>query len=83
MDMSHWKLTDRGLFRSLLFENFTQLTAFLAALGPVADALDHHPDLTVRKARYLDVYLITHDQQQVTDLDYDLAKKMDELFESY
>lgn len=81
--MSHWKLTDRGLFRSLSFESFTQLTAFLAELGPIADTQNHHPDLVVRKARLLDVYLITHDQQAVTVLDHTLAKSIDELAESY
>jgi len=83
MDMSNWKLTDHGLFRSLPFESFTKLTAYLAELGPIADELDHHPDLSIRKARYLEVYLITHDRQQITEQDHGLAKIMNDLYESY
>lgn len=83
MDVSHWKLTDRGLFRCLSFASFTKLTEYLAELGPVADAMNHHPDLVVRKATYLEVCLLTHDQQKVTELDYELAKRMSDLYEMY
>ncbi len=83
MDLPHWKLTDRGLFRCLSFASFTKLTEYLAELGPVADAMNHHPNLVVRKATYLEVCLLTHDQQRVTELDYDLANKMSDLYEMY
>ena len=77
---SNWQLTEKGLFRSLRFESFTVLTRFLAQLGPVADALDHHPDCVIRKAVILDIHLVTHDQKRVTEKDYNLARDIDALF---
>jgi 4a-hydroxytetrahydrobiopterin dehydratase len=79
MDNSNWELTEKGLFRSLRFESFTALTQFLAQLGPVADALDHHPDCVIRKAVILDVHLLTHDQKKVTEKDYGLATEIDRI----
>lgn len=77
---SNWELTEKGLFRSLKFESFTGLTQFLAQLGPVADALDHHPDCVIRKAVVLDVHLMTHDQKKVTEKDHVLAAEIDKLY---
>ncbi|ASS50598.1 MAG: hypothetical protein A3D31_13620 [Candidatus Fluviicola riflensis] len=77
---SNWQLTEKGLFRSLRFKTFTTLTQFLAQLGPIADALDHHPDCVVRKAVILDVHLMTHDQKKVTEKDHNLAREIDKIY---
>lgn len=77
---STWELTEKGLFRSLRFDSFTGLTQFLGQLGPIADALDHHPDCVIRKAVILDVHLMTHDQKKVTEKDYNLAREIDKMY---
>lgn len=77
---STWQLTEKGLFRSLRFETFSDLTQLLAQLGPVADALDHHPDCVIRKAVILDIHLLTHDQKSVTEKDYNLAREIDRIY---
>jgi len=83
MDRSNWEITEKGLHRTFRFESFSELGRFLAELGPVADGMNHHPDLEVRKAVQLDVYLITHDQNKITGKDETLAAEIDKLFERY
>lgn len=81
MASSTWQLTDQGLFRQFRFQTFSELTLFLAAIGPVADGRDHHPDIKIHRAVLLDVHLLTHDKKAVTEKDHALADLMDELYE--
>ncbi|MES2556663.1 MAG: 4a-hydroxytetrahydrobiopterin dehydratase [Bacteroidota bacterium] len=81
-DYSNWQVTEKGLFRSLQFDNFTKLTQLLARLGTIADAIKHHPHyIEIRDARILDVYLITHDKNKVTGKDYNQAFDIDTLYQ--
>lgn len=79
MDVRDWLTTEEGLKRTVKFESFTALTAFLAELGPIADAADHHPDCVIRKAVVLDITLITHDKGRVTEKDVALAEQINSL----
>jgi 4a-hydroxytetrahydrobiopterin dehydratase len=83
MDRSSWKITEKGLHRTLSFASFSELGRFVAELGPEADAMDHHPDLEVKRAVQLSVYLITHDVKRITEKDSILAGKIDRLYENY
>lgn len=83
MDSGSWRLTDEGLFRQFRFRTFTSLAEFLAEIGPIADARDHHPDIRIHKAVVLDVHLITHDKKAVTEKDYALAEAIDAVFERW
>lgn len=83
MDVRNWIVTDEGLFRSLSFSDFTSLTRFLAELAPLADELDHHPDLRIRKAVVLDIWLITHDSGTITGKDKELASAINRILTSY
>lgn len=83
MELSHWRVTANGLHRSITFRSFSELTAFLARLGPIADALDHHPDLTIHSAVVLELQVITHDIQRITERDVELATQIDGLLADY
>lgn len=83
MDVRNWIVTNDGLFRSLSFPSFTALTQFLAELAPIADELNHHPDLQVRKAVVLDIWLITHDSNSISEKDTELASVINRMLESY
>ena len=47
-------------------------------IGHLAEAAWHHPDLVVSYA-FVEVKLMNHGQKGITQLDFDLAKKMDEV----
>jgi len=78
-----WDLTEKGWRKVLIFSSFTELSRFLAALAPEADVRDHHPDLRVFRASRLEIHLITHDAESVTDKDEELAFLIDELASNF
>lgn len=79
----NWSVTDAGLNREFAFRTFTDLTEFLRQIAVTADKMDHHPDLSVRKATLLNVHLITHDKKAITEKDETLAAEMDRVYHSF
>jgi 4a-hydroxytetrahydrobiopterin dehydratase len=73
-----WKVTDSHLTKRLEFPNFAESLAFVNAVGELAEAADHHPDITFGWG-YAELKLTTHDRGGVTDVDLALARKIDGL----
>ena len=48
------------------------------AVGHLAEAAWHHPDIACSYA-WLEVKLMTHDAKGITDKDFELAKKIEEV----
>ncbi len=73
-----WTLDNNKLKKEFKFSNFKQSIDFLNLVEPVADSIDHHPDVCIYYNRVI-VELTTHDIGGLSDLDFELAEKMDEL----
>ena len=73
-----WEKYGNSLRREFTFDDFTGAVDFLNRLTPVANEMNHHPDvfLTWGRAR---VSLISHSEHGITEKDFELAKKLDEL----
>ena len=76
--LRNWRFENGELVKEFKFADFDSSIRFLNMVQPVADSLDHHPDLCVYYNRVI-VNLTTHDEGGVTDLDLKLAQKLDEL----
>lgn len=74
-----WTVESDELRRRYTFSDFAGAVAFVAALGPIADADDHHPELLVAWGR-VDVRLTTHDVGGLSQRDLIVAAKLDRLF---
>jgi 4a-hydroxytetrahydrobiopterin dehydratase len=61
------------------FKNFKQSIDFLKDIQPSADALNHHPDVCVYYNKVI-IELSTHEVNGLTELDYQLANKIDDLY---
>lgn len=77
-DLPEWKYDGQSLQREFRFKTFVRAFAFMTACALEAEKLNHHPDWsngygTVR------VSLRTHDAGGVTELDFTLARKMEQL----
>ena len=73
-----WTLADGKLHRELTFADFTQAFAFMTDVAREADALDHHPEwFNVYNRVVID--LNTHDAGGITTLDFDLARRVEDL----
>lgn len=66
------------LKKSFKFANFAEALDHVNRIGVLAEAADHHPDITFGWG-YADVVMTTHDRGGITDVDVALARKIDEL----
>ncbi|MFN0278275.1 MAG: 4a-hydroxytetrahydrobiopterin dehydratase [Pyrinomonadaceae bacterium] len=71
-----WTAEDKSLNKHLKFENFASALRFVNRVGELAEAADHHPDITFGWG-YADIALTTHDRGGITDVDVALARKID------
>jgi 4a-hydroxytetrahydrobiopterin dehydratase len=77
-EISLWKREGKSITRTWKFRDFPAALAFINKVGALAESMNHHPDIynswaTVR------LVLTTHDKGGLTNLDFDLAKKIDAL----
>jgi 4a-hydroxytetrahydrobiopterin dehydratase len=78
MDPTGWTEVDDALERTFELDSFMSALDFVNRLGALAEAEDHHPDITI-SYRKVTVRWWTHTAGGVTDRDRDLAAKTNEL----
>jgi 4a-hydroxytetrahydrobiopterin dehydratase len=75
---SPWTREGEKLVFERTFPTFAEGIAFVDAVAREADAMDHHPDITIRYTR-VRLEVSTHDAGGLTTLDLDLAKAVSSL----
>jgi 4a-hydroxytetrahydrobiopterin dehydratase len=75
-DMQGWELDDDELEKSFKFDDFTGSMAFVNRVADLAEAADHHPDISI-KYNKVKLTLSTHSEGGITDKDFALAGKID------
>ena len=74
-----WRVVDgHHLERDFVFADFRQALDFTVAVGELAEAEDHHPDLHLAWGRVV-VTIWTHKIDGLSESDFILAAKIDEL----
>ena len=76
--LKSWSYKDGAIRRTYETGGWPITLMLVNALGFVAEAADHHPDLTVTYRRVA-VALSTHSAGGITAKDFELARKFDEL----
>ncbi len=71
-----WTVEGNSLKKSLKFANFAAALEYVNRVAALAEAADHHPDITLGWG-YADIALTTHDRGGITDVDIALAKQFD------
>jgi 4a-hydroxytetrahydrobiopterin dehydratase len=74
-----WELRDGGLERDRSFGDFTAALGFVNAVGGLAEASGHHPDIALHDYDAVRLRLVTHSAGGVTENDLELAERIDEL----
>ena len=76
-----WRVEEgRKLIRTYRVPDFNAAVAFVEAIAPVIDAEGHHPILTVAWGK-VRVALWTHAIDALTDNDFILAAKFDQVYQ--
>lgn len=73
-----WRLIDGALEKNYTFKNFHETIGFVNALAFIANAENHHPDLTVSYSKCT-VRYNTHDVNGISISDFFCASKVDAL----
>ena len=73
-----WTVNGDALFRRFEFSNFAESLAFVNKVGEIAEAADHHPDITFGWG-YAEFRTTTHDRGGITDVDFALIEKINRL----
>ena len=77
-DAPAWDLVDGQLVKVVVCASFQAALDFVMAVGGLAEQADHHPDIDIRW-RTVRLALVTHDAGGITELDFSLARAIDDL----
>jgi len=73
-----WELEKQSITRTVEFEEFMDAIDFVNDLAEIAEEAQHHPDITIRYTK-VTLKLTTHDAGGLTELDIELAQRIDNL----
>lgn len=76
--LPQWSREGQAIVRTITCESFPAAVAFVSSLVPVAEAADHHPDITINYRRVTLSYS-THSEGGVTEKDFAAAAAVDRL----
>ena len=80
LNLPTWTTDGDTLFYTRTFEDFVEAINFINSLVEPAEQLNHHPDIKIQYNR-VSLELTTHDAQGLTDLDFQLAQSISQLYE--
>lgn len=73
-----WEHEKNAITRTIEFEEFNDAIDFVNDLAEIAEEAQHYPEITIRHSKVL-LKLTTHDAGGVTELDIELAQRVDNL----
>jgi 4a-hydroxytetrahydrobiopterin dehydratase len=75
-----WELTynNTRLLRSFSFKNYKEAWDLVNKISEYAEAVNHHPELRFGWG-HLEVEIWTHTENDLSEQDFDFAKKVDQL----
>lgn len=73
-----WEQDKKSIARTIEFEEFNDAVDFVNDLAEIAEEAQHHPDILICYNK-VTLTLTTHDAGGVTELDIELAQRVDNL----
>lgn len=77
-DLPHWYYEDGWIRRKYRTSSWKGTLMVINTVGHLAEAAWHHPDITASYA-WVEVRLMNHAAKGVTDKDFELAKKIEQV----
>ena len=71
-DLPGWERIEDTLVKTFRFKDFSAAVGFVSTIAPIADGLDHHPDVSIHW-NTVELILWTHTTGGITHKDIDLA----------
>lgn len=77
-ELPHWRYENGWIRRKYKTHGWKGTLMAINTVGHLAEAAWHHPDIAASYA-WLEVKLMTHTAKGITDKDFELAKKIEEV----
>ena len=77
-ELPHWRYENGWLRRKFKTHSWKSTLMVINTVGHLAEAAWHHPDIAASYA-WVEVKLMTHDAKGITDKDFELARKIEEV----
>jgi 4a-hydroxytetrahydrobiopterin dehydratase len=77
-ELPKWRLEDGWIRRTYKTQSWKSTLMVINTVGHLAEAAWHHPDITASYA-WVEVRLMSHDAKGITDRDFSLAKKIEDV----
>ncbi|MBI3177745.1 MAG: 4a-hydroxytetrahydrobiopterin dehydratase [Chloroflexi bacterium] len=74
-----WQVQNGLLVKTYTVRSFAHGVLFIAAIAQLAEAADHHPDVSLHGYKNVTVSLSTHSEGGLTDKDFSLAAQIEAL----
>jgi len=79
-EVDYWTIEgEKKLEKILVFKNFKKALDFVNKVGVIAEAEDHHPNISIFDYKKVRIELYTHSIGGLSENDFILASKIDEL----
>ena len=78
-ELSGWAFMENQIGKEFQFKDFSEALNFVNKVGAIAEELNHHPDIYLHSWNKVNITVSTHDKGGVTEKDFQLAKKINEL----
>lgn len=78
-NLTDWTFEKNTIFRNFKFKTFVEAFSFMTAVALEAEKLNHHPDWS-NSYNKVNIVLTNHEAGGITQLDFDLAGTIDQIF---
>ena len=78
----NWNIIEGRLTRDIKLGDFKECVSMVNTIAKLADTMNHHPDILIHSFNHLRITIYTHSENRITDLDQQLAKKIEEMIGS-
>lgn len=82
-EMEFWGLDEHNrLISNFELNDFNEALALVNKIGELAESEQHHPDLSIYDYKNVLVTFFTHDADGLTEKDFAMAAKIEDMFET-
>jgi 4a-hydroxytetrahydrobiopterin dehydratase len=78
-DLPGWEVREGQLTKTFAVRSFAHGVLFIGAIGQLAEAANHHPDVSLHGYSHVTLQLSTHSESGLTEKDFDLAAQVEAL----
>jgi 4a-hydroxytetrahydrobiopterin dehydratase len=80
--LNGWQFENDQIEKEYSLKDFKSALNFVNRLGEEAEKMDHHPDINIHSYNKVKITLSTHSEGGVTNKDFNLAEKIENLNKS-